>query len=335
MKSDAARGTAYLDDFVLSLAGELDARVFVLGCEPGCRMEVVLLAASVPGAAKRRPSLSLRELKIRDVLHGDLVVLEDEPVFAGDRFPGGPARSCAAHPLNDADGRIIGAIVAMWEQPGSRARDCVPVLHESGPRVAAEVESLLLAAESARFEQRCRLVSEVTHALLQSRPSREQLESAMEIVCARMDVDAASLRTVDDGELELVSCAGIPPAQRVPRLPANQGIAREIMASHRPLTIEYVPNHPATAPKVEARPGSFQFQSFAGAPLMSDGVVTGILGVYTTGHTRVFTPADLGQLQILANFFALSLLNRDLFEAINRHLVEVHQSRLARQGAAE
>ncbi len=332
----SARGKKYLDSYAASLAGLAGGSAFILGREPGSDTEMQVLGASNPALSTDGKPANIQSSSFRDLLFDDPAVVTEGGASLGVDPPLASGEGCVGLPLVSSDSRVVGAVVALTDQRIETPDEILKHMRSEAPRLSAEVESMLQAAEIHCFEERCRLIAEVTNTQLQSRPGQHQMNMALEIVCKRMHVDAAVLRTVDSGELELVACSGVPSRLQKQRLPVGEGIAREIMSVRRALAIENVPQHPATIVKIEHDdPNTFSFRSYAGAPMISDDVVTGILGVYSTAHTRKFTPTDLSQLQILANFFALTVLNRDLFNAINRHLVDLHQSRFAQQGAPE
>lgn len=235
------------------------------------------------------------------------------------------ADSAAALPLFSSSGVVAGVLATFDVHPVEDPDALRRALRAEEPVIALELECAGLRREIAVLKTRCEMVGDVTTSLLDARPLAAQVEDALRIVCEQMAADAGVVRVVKGRDLVLLAAHGVPVAQRTERLPRGEGIAFEIESLRQPLAIERVDHHHATAEKAEIPHNAFQFKAYAGAPMISDGVVIGILGVYETKAPRQFTRADLGQLQIIANFLALALLNNDLLAALGGRLSAVHR----------
>ncbi len=67
----------------------------------------------------------------------------------------------------------------------------------------------------------------------------------------------------------------------------------------------------------------FSFIAYAGAPLLVENRVVGILGIYSRHETRQFTESELNHLQIVANHIAISIVNDRLYAELDRSRSEL------------
>lgn len=301
------------------------ARVVVVEIDATDRSRGTIAASSPPGGEE---SVALAGTICGVAAEGEPLIV---PTNVRGRMAGAAAGfldradAAAAMPLSNASGVTIGVLAVFDVRPFDDVDGLRRAMRAEEPFAAMELEAAGLRREIAVLQSRCEMVASVTAALLDARPLAIQVEDALRIVCERMGVGAGVVRVVKGSDLLLLAAVGIPPEQRLERLPRGEGIAFEIETLRQPLAIERVDQHHTTAEKAEAPHRTFQFNAYAGAPMISDGVVIGILGVYETKTPRRFTRADLGQLQIIANFLALALLNGDLLAALGGRLAAVHR----------
>ena len=109
------------------------------------------------------------------------------------------------------------------------------------------------------------------------------------------------------------------------------GIGGVMLAKQRAMTIADVSQDPRTAALAVPGPGRYAFVSYAGAPLLHDGDIIGILGIYTSGPPRDFTAADLEHLQIVANNIAAAILNHRLYRQVTCQKEQLEQELAERQ----
>jgi two-component system cell cycle sensor histidine kinase/response regulator CckA len=201
-----------------------------------------------------------------------------------------------------------------------------------------------LGEVSAEALERLTLIAQLTSPVLGAAALRAQVSSLLEQVQSAYDVDACVVRTLEDGQLELLAAVGVPHSQLAERHPAGVGIARRMIEERRPLAIEHVEAESATAPlAIAARgdPSKFQFVAYAGAPLLLETRVIGIIGVYSRHASRRFTDSELSHLQIVANHIASAIVNdrlyRELSDSRSALQREIHERERAesRRAAAE
>ena len=169
--------------------------------------------------------------------------------------------------------------------------------------------------------ERLALLAEVTRPVATTIPQEEQLRTFCEKVRDFFAVDGCVLRALEGEYLVLRGSAGMPEHQLFPSISAQTGIPRQVIFTQAAVTIEDIATHPLTT-YLRSRPGSFRFESYAGAPLMIGNRVTGILAIYMFHETRAFTPEELELLQIFANHAAAVLESYRLFHSLQQEKAE-------------
>jgi two-component system sensor histidine kinase UhpB len=175
------------------------------------------------------------------------------------------------------------------------------------------------AEEEINFNsERLKLIASVTCEIVASNQLRKQLDKFTELVCDTFRVDACVIRKLEDDSLTLLAARGVPPEILRNTFPANVGIAKEILSSRRPLAIEDTGVHPLTKDGDQFNKTPNNFISYAGAPMLIDNRVTGIIGIYTSERMIHFTERDLEHLQIVANHIAVALENENLINQLEK-----------------
>ncbi len=166
------------------------------------------------------------------------------------------------------------------------------------------------------LNKRLSLISDVASRLGRGGRFTDHVVFAAKEVCRVMDVDACVVRGLNGNILHLLGLHGVQREILSADLPANAGIAAELLQGGRPVTITNTPIDPITARihRLSLRkPGHFTFQSYAGAPMFADGRIVGVLGVYMIEQPRAFDEGDLNLLQTLANTIGIAFANDLLF----------------------
>ena len=171
------------------------------------------------------------------------------------------------------------------------------------------------------------LLARITRPVVDSVPLSAQMQTLTDEVREAFGADACIIRALDGDMALLLAASGLPAESLIDELPATYGLAREIIQSRRPLV---VPNTNDTlltlAQNVPALSGTaYQFRAYAGAPLLLDDRVVGLLGVYQTSTPRKFSKNDLEHLQIVANHAAVAVENDRLFRALQNQAAQLKQ----------
>lgn len=143
----------------------------------------------------------------------------------------------------------------------------------------------------------------------------DRLKQAVELVARTFGVDGCVLRTLEGDELVLRAAAGMEGSTLPIRLSASFGISTALISSRKALAIEDIMTNPLTA-RYARENLSPRFLSYAGAPMLVEGEVTGMLGIYAFKEQRAFSELDLGHLQIVANHLAVVLQTEELMIAL-------------------
>jgi len=123
-------------------------------------------------------------------------------------------------------------------------------------------------------------------------------------------------RKLEGDKLRLLACHGVDVDELSEFVDADLGIGHRLIQDKRPFGIEDVETHPDSAPHLKgARPNSFV--SYAGTPMMLQGEVLGILGVFVKNSRRQFPDDDLELLFALGSHLAVAIRNHELFTELN------------------
>lgn len=183
------------------------------------------------------------------------------------------------------------------------------------------------------------LVAQLTGVVVGAGPLARQAQEMAEQVRSIFDANACVIRLLDGEELVLLASSGVPAENLHPRIPIHWGISKEIIEGRRPIFIQNVCAHPATAQAANRLPSGYQFVSYAGAPLLHEDQPIGIFGIYWREAVRAFTDADLDWLRILANNTSVAIVNERLYGAVHQQKealeAEVAERRRATQSLRE
>ncbi len=177
-------------------------------------------------------------------------------------------------------------------------------------------EETKVSSELEKTISRLSMLAKIPGMLIGSEPLKIQIGKLATMVCEAFDVDTCVIRTLDGGDLALVAASGVEESELAPRFPSNWGACQQIVKKKQSIYIPDVRVDPITAPIVNTLPSMMQFHSYAGAPLIVEGEVIGILGVYTKKRQLIFTELDLEHLQIVANPIAIAIMNDRLFKEV-------------------
>jgi PAS domain S-box-containing protein len=176
------------------------------------------------------------------------------------------------------------------------------------------------------LNKRLDLIARVTSDVIGALPIQKQAREMIEQVKTAFNVDAVIIRVTEDEQLHLLASIGVAEHQLQKAIPSNYGISKQIMSSRRTLAVKNVRENFATLflkQKSGFEQKSFEFISYAGAPLLIGHTVIGIVGLYTTETMREFSATDLEHLQIVANHISVAIANARLFKEIREQNIEM------------
>ncbi|MDB6111792.1 MAG: Multi-sensor signal transduction histidine kinase, partial [Pedosphaera sp.] len=187
----------------------------------------------------------------------------------------------------------------------------------------------------ALSNERLGLIARATAAIVGAAPLPEEGRKLAEQVRTAFEVDACVIRILEGNDLVLLASAGIPEENLEPRLSADLGIPGEVMSSRRAVFVPDVPRHTANSSYVFRWPTGYQYVSYAGAPLLAQNRIVGILGIYSKGQLESFSAADLDHLQIIANHIAVAIVNDRLFKEVQNQKDQLAEQINERKRAEE
>ncbi|MEW6062314.1 MAG: PAS domain S-box protein, partial [Bacteroidota bacterium] len=178
-----------------------------------------------------------------------------------------------------------------------------------------------------QINQRLNLISRLSSEIVGWLPLEKQTQGMLVQVQRAFDVDAVVVHLVDGQQLKLLSSIGIPPPQLADTIPMNDGIADRILKQKRPVAYKDVRESfpEIVAAKKDQQSPSYDFTSYAGAPLIIGHTVVGIIGLYTQTRVMEFSSTDLEHLQIVANHIAVAVANSKLFQEVRQQNIELTQ----------
>lgn len=179
-------------------------------------------------------------------------------------------------------------------------------------------------AQLTAANTRLRLITQMTSLLIGLAPLNGQLNDLAHQARVAFDADACVIRALEAEELRLLASDGIPIAHLHPYLSIGGGISGEIMASSCPLVIPDVRLHPATANVTNTLSNAYTFYAYAGAPLLAEGQVVGILGLYSR-QPGAFAVTAGDDLQIVARHIAIAIANDRLYRRMTQQTQELEQ----------
>ncbi|MCP4591130.1 MAG: response regulator [bacterium] len=179
--------------------------------------------------------------------------------------------------------------------------------------------------ETTPAGERLDLIARIAGAIARAQPLDALAQEMAGEVCSSFGIDACVIRLLEDDRLVLLASAGMPDEGIQAYIPTNEGIAAEIIRGRRPMCINDVRVHPATAMLASRESNIYHFISYAGAPLLMEDQVLGIIGLYATAQKRDFTRVELAQLQIIADNIAVSITNARLYREINAQKLRLEE----------
>ena len=186
-----------------------------------------------------------------------------------------------------------------------------------------------LLTELTSANNRLRLITHITTSVIGATTLQQQVHELARQARAAFDADTCIIRVLNEDSLRLLACDGVPSRHLQPAIKANWGIAAAIIASRSPLVIGDVRQHPVTSSVVNRLPRSHKFLAYAGAPLLVEENVVGILGIYAR-QAEAFTTHDIELLRIVAYHIAVAIANDNLYQQVKQQKEQLEEQIRAR-----
>lgn len=149
--------------------------------------------------------------------------------------------------------------------------------------------------------------------------AQEQVTAFLEHIKEAFKADSCIVRLLEGDQLELFESVGINRDDLIPLFPADEGFGKKIIEAKKAMGITEVTKEKSHVKLKKKYPGLYQFTSYAGAPLIFEGKVIGIIGIYFVNKKRKFSNLELRDFQIVADQLAVSFENARLFEQNEKH----------------
>jgi PAS domain S-box-containing protein len=167
----------------------------------------------------------------------------------------------------------------------------------------------VLEQQLEETKQRLALVASVANAIVSPDPIERQLSNLVALTRGFLGCDACVIRICEGQNLLLAAHAGFPDDYLSQVLPANYGLAGQIISAQRAIAVEDVEGALANLPNFGP---NYSFKSYAGAPMIANGRIVGLLGIYWGQEVQCVSKNDLEHLQTVANYGAIALENARL-----------------------
>ena len=182
---------------------------------------------------------------------------------------------------------------------------------------------------------RLNLISKVSAERIDKLSVEEQTIELLDKVKDTFNVNACVVRILKKEELKLLGSVGVPYGSLANSLPVGHGFSKEIFANKKAIAIADAELFRSQKKSQDRELVGYSYKSFAGAPLMIEGRITGLLGIYTENERREFTALDLEHLQIVANQIGISVENARLFEENEKQKEILVKQIISRKNAEE
>ena len=170
--------------------------------------------------------------------------------------------------------------------------------------------------ELAENRKRMAMMSTSAETLMGGKSPQQIGNELVKLVCQAFGVDACIIRTLEGDSLRFLASFGVWEKKLTPEIPCNWGIAGRVLGPRKALAIPDVgpPSDPLEPGTLISRVNVFT--SYAGAPMLAGEEAVGIIGIYSEHVRREFTKQDLSDLQLIANHFAIIVLNERHFKEL-------------------
>lgn len=188
--------------------------------------------------------------------------------------------------------------------------------------------------ELAFANDRLKLIAGFKPTRIDRISAQEQVTKLLEHIKRTFEADVCIVRILKEDQLELFESVGIEDKSLRQFFPAGEGFGKEIIEAKKALAIKDTSKEKSHTKLKKKYPDLFTFASYAGAPLIFEGEVIGIIAVYFTNEKRKFSALELEHFQIVADQLAVSFENARLFEQ-NEKQKEILVKQIVSRKAAE
>ncbi|MBX3119663.1 MAG: PAS domain-containing protein [Fimbriimonadaceae bacterium] len=184
------------------------------------------------------------------------------------------------------------------------------------------------ASSSKDTSERLERLAQITSTVVGELSLKKQAEILCEDMRKTFGSDACILRLLEEEQLNMLACAGIPESSLSKSLPARYGLGEAILQSGRAVSIANIAESPYAVyltDNIGPEDGErrFSFVSYAGAPIRLHNEVLGIIAIFSQTRVRNFSEEDLNHLQIAANHIAIAIENARLYDDVRRQKQEL------------
>jgi len=215
--------------------------------------------------------------------------------------------------LGDA---MLGVLHVGTLTPRRFGPDEVELMQFAGDRAALAIDHARLFAAERAARERLEHLQAVTDVALEHLELQELLDVLLPRIRTILHADTCAVLLLEEETQELVARAAVGIEEEVEqgvRIPVGGGFAGRVAAEVRPIVLDDVDHAHVLNPILREK----GIKSLLGVPLVSRGVVLGVLHVGTLVHRR-FTRADEELLQLVAARVALAIerarLHSDIVE---------------------
>ena len=153
----------------------------------------------------------------------------------------------------------------------------------------------------------------ITRSVVSAASTEQKISQHVAIVRDALGVDACVVRRLRGTELELVANVGVPPEIIPETIPAVLGLGARLILERRAIS---VPSISESLYGHLSGVAAYMFQAYAGAPMIVEDDVVGIVGIFMQHSPRTFSDEELALLQIIADHIGVVLKNAELYQRL-------------------
>lgn len=161
---------------------------------------------------------------------------------------------------------------------------------------------------------RLSLIAKAKATRIDKYSAQEQITNLLEQIRDTFKVDACVVRIVQGDKLRLFGSVGIKDENLVESIPVNEGFGGKVIESGKALGFSNASVDPSNLEFRKSLPRIYKFTSYAGAPLIFENNLIGVIGIYSELEKKEFSEMDLEHLQIVADQLAVTFENSRLYE---------------------
>jgi PAS domain S-box-containing protein len=254
----------------------------------------------------------------RVINSGQAVLINDASNEPGFLRASPQIQSEVCVPLFDGD-EICGTLNAGSSSDYPLTEDDLRLMNTLAEQINIAIRRARLYTERAENLEREQHINDFAHAISSTLEPPRILEKAamVSVALTGAETGTVSVMTADGAAMSnIYSFNEYTDIARI--IPKGQGLTWLAYEKRRPIIEDEYSRHPNAIPEWTAS----GVHAFMAIPIISAGKSMGVIAVYKRKPGKKFTPRDLSMLEAVAQETAIAMQNAQLFEALQKELIE-------------